>query len=118
MRTTLLAPLVLAGASFAQSGALDTVYYDYPREDGSLGGGRLTLGNREAQIFGQFLAGYEHYRGLNDVVLQPGVGLDIRITSLLNLRGQFDVRTVRVEADEGRVNFTDLRAWVGISLPF
>ncbi len=86
-----------------------------------MGGGRLTLGNREAQVFGQFLVGYEHCCGLNDFAWQPGVGLDIRITDLLNLRGQLDFRTVRVDDPEdpaGTVSFRETRFTFGVSLPF
>ncbi len=83
-----------------------------------LGGGRLTLGNREAQVFGQFLVGYEHCCGFNDLAWQPGVGLDIRITDLLNLRGQLDFRTVRVDAQDGPVSFREMRYSFGVSLPF
>jgi len=83
-----------------------------------LGGGRLTLGNREAQIFGQFLVGYEHCCGFNDFAYQPGVGLDIRLTDMLNLRGQFDLRVVRIDGADGKVDFRERRFSVGVSLPF
>jgi len=83
-----------------------------------LGGGRLTMGNREAQIYGQFLIGYEHCCGFNDVAYQPGVGLDIRLTDLLNLRGQFDYRIVRIDGQDGKVDFRETRFSVGVSLPF
>jgi len=83
-----------------------------------LGGGRLTLGNREAQVFGQFLVGYEHCCGFNDFAYQPGVGLDIRLTDFVNLRGQFDLRVVRIDGADGKVDFRETRFSVGVSLPF
>lgn len=83
-----------------------------------MGGGRLTLGNREAQIFGQVLAGYERCCGVKDFAWQPGVGLDIRITNLLSLRGQVDFRIVRAKGQGGPVDSRELRGWFGVSLPF
>lgn len=83
-----------------------------------MGGGRLTLGNRAAQIFGQVLAGYERCCGVKDFAWQPGVGLDIRITNLLSLRGQVDFRIVRAKGQGGPVDSRELRGWFGVSLPF
>jgi hypothetical protein len=83
-----------------------------------MGGGRLTLGNNAAQIFGQALFGYERCCGVKDFAWQPGVGLDIRLTSMLNLRGQLDFRIVRAKGQGGPVDSRELRGWFGVSLPF
>jgi len=83
-----------------------------------LGGGRLTLGGERVQVFGQALFGYERCCGVRDFAWQPGAGVDVRINRMLNIRGQFDVRMVRVKSGSVTDQFNEPRVSVGVSLPF
>lgn len=83
-----------------------------------MGGGRLTVGPAAARGFGQVLAGVERYRGVSDVVWQPGGGVEVRVTERLNLRGQFDVRVARVESNGVTFRSREYRFTIGASLPF
>jgi hypothetical protein len=64
--------------------------------------------------FGQFLIGAEHCCESTNLALQPGFGVDVAISPLVNLRAQVDFRNVRYEDD---LNETYQRYTVGISLP-
>lgn len=83
-----------------------------------LGGGRLTIGRPAARVFGQFLVGSERCCGVADLAWQQGGGIDVRVTDRLNLRGQFDVRVVRIEAGGIVFRSRETRLTFGVSLPF
>jgi hypothetical protein len=83
-----------------------------------MGGGRLTIGRPAVRAFGQFLVGFERCCGVSDLAWQPGGGLDVRVTDRLNLRGQLDVRVVRIDAGGIVFRSRDARLTVGASLPF
>jgi hypothetical protein len=62
------------------------------------GGGRSGA-TREAVVFGQFLVGLGRSSGENSLVLQPGVGLDIRGTSRISTRVNVDYLFDRADGD-------------------
>jgi hypothetical protein len=79
-----------------------------------LGGVRVQGAIHErASLFGQFLIGGENCCDSTDLAFQPGVGLNIAINPMLNLRAQVDFRTVRFEGE----NFNSQRYTVGVSIP-
>jgi hypothetical protein len=79
-----------------------------------LGGVRFrTSLARRVSAFGQFLAGVERCCGSTDTALQPGVGIEVSVHPMLNLRAQVDFRTVQLEGDDaGGQRYT-----FGASLP-
>jgi hypothetical protein len=60
------------------------------------GGGRSPATN-EAVVFGQFLVGASRISGENALVLQPGIGLDIRGTSRFSTRLNVDYLIERAD---------------------
>jgi len=75
-------------------GEINGAYRDGAKQHNILGGVRVGGGRggntREAVVFGQFLAGVRHSTDRNDLLLQPGAGLDIRGTSRVSTRFNFD----------------------------
>jgi hypothetical protein len=79
-----------------------------------MGGVRFTsfAGNR-VQPFGQVLAGAERCCGSTDFAWQPGGGVDLVASAVVNLRAQVDFRIVRFEGQ----SFNETRFTFGISVP-
>jgi len=95
-------------------GDLGLNHFDGATVSSYLGGVRVK-GNVAPRIspFGQFLVGAEHCCGVTDFTLQPGVGVDVAINRMLNVRAQVDFRTV--QAEQGNVNTQ--RYTFGVVLP-
>jgi hypothetical protein len=85
----------------------------------SMGAGARVTGRagRDVQPFGQMLLGLERCCGSRDVFWQPGGGVDVRLTDRINVRGQLDVRLVRVALADAVTTVTETRFLFGVSMP-
>jgi hypothetical protein len=78
------------------------------------GGARVVYRVSRARLFGQFLIGAEHAIGETDFATQPGFGVDVRVKHNVSVRGQLDIRTVRIEVG----SFTENRYTMGVAFGF
>jgi hypothetical protein len=76
------------------------------------GGGRATFRAAKARPFVQFVAGRANCGGGDGVTtLQPGFGVDVPFSPMLNFRAQIDFRNLRYTGD----SVNEQRFWFGVS---
>jgi len=88
-----------------------------------MGGVRLRFPNASPTVlpFAQVIVGLYHCCGINDFAIQPGGGVDFKVSPDYRIRVQVDLRHVFDRFDVGGVSVSDdfnaVRASVGIVLP-
>jgi len=85
--------------------------YSYTQGAGGVRFGKMT--GRKMRSFVQFAAGPQHSWGATGFVLQPGGGIDLRMTKNLDMRVQADFPILRWEGK----TYNQFRFSVGLGLP-